>query len=398
MKIEELKSLIAEVVGEQIAPLKEVQRQHADKLNGQTPPAEPPAHEPKGEQLEPGIRMARCAKLMILSKNDPEKALFFAKGSAENSRKGLYSEDKELHDVLKSMAASTPSDGGFLIPEQYANEVIPLLRAKAIVRRLGARSLPLANGNLNIPRITGGSTSYYLGELQDAKSSKTTLGNIRLSGKKLVTLVPISNDLIRSNAYSADAMVRDDMLQSMALKEDYTAMYGTGTEFTPKGIKNVSGIKSEALSALPSSDNMAEMVGFMLTKNLPWASPGWGFNGALWSVLYNLKDGVGNYIHREEMNQGKFLGLPFAISNQIAYNNDAKKTTDVFLADWAEFIIGEEMGLEMMASNEATYHDGTQLVSAFSTDQTVLKVTAKHDFGARHAEAFYVKTSVNTIA
>lgn len=393
MNLEELKALIAEQVKAGIAPLLEVQRQHADQLNNPTPAPETPT---KGEQVELGIRFARAAKLMVLGKNDPERALHFAKGSATNSSKGMYPNDIDLHNALKSMAASTPSDGGYLIPEQYASEVIPLLRDKAVVRKLGARSLPLTNGNLNLPKLTGGATAYYLGELQDAKKSKPSFGNLRLSGKKLITLVPISNDLIRNNSYNADQMVRDDMLQTMALKEDYTAMYGAGTEYTPLGIKNVSGITTAALGALPTSDTLAQMVGVLMTKNLPWASVGWAINGALWSVLYNLKDGTGNYIHRDEMNQGKLMGLPFAISNQISYATTTNKPTDVFLGDWSEFIIGEEMGLEIMASNEATYHDGTQLVSAFSTDQTVLKVTAKHDFGARHAEAFNLKTNVWT--
>lgn len=397
MTREELKAFIAEVVGEQIEPLKQVQHQYADKLNGQTPPADTPP-EPKGEKLDPGIRLARCAKLMVLANNDPEKALFYAQGGGTNSRKGMYPEDKELHAALKQMTEGTPSDGGFLVPEQYAAEIIPLLRAKAVVRRLGARPLEMPGGNLNIPKVTGGATAYYVGESRDAKKSKPTLGNIRLSAKKLVTLVPISNDLLRANTYNADQMVRDDMIQTMALKEDYTALYGSGTEFTPRGVINVSGITKAALGAVPDSDTMAAMVGLLLTKNLPWMSVGWAFNGALWSVLYNLKDGSGNYIHRDEMNQGKFLGLPFAISNQITYNNDANKTTDVFLADWSEFIIGEQMGLELEASREASYHDGSELQSAFSRDETVLKVTAKHDFGVRHAEAFNVKTSVYTVA
>lgn len=395
MTLEELRAMMKEIVQAEIAPLQQVQRQHADAL-ANPPAAQPP--ESKGEQVEPGIRLARACKLMVLAKNDPEKALFIAAGPADNSRRGMYPEDKELHAALKQMTAGTPSEGGYLVPEQYAAEIIPLLRAKAVVRRLGARSLPLANGNLNIPKITGGATAYYIGESQNAPKSQLTLGSLRLSGKKLVTLVPISNDLIRNNTYSADQMVRDDMVQTMALKEDYTALYGAGTEFTPLGVINASGITKAAKNALPDSDYLASLVGALLTKNLPWASVGWAFNGALWSVFYNLKDVAGNYIHREEMNQGKLMGLPFAMGNQITYNNDTHKTTDLFLGDWSEFIIGEEMGLEIMASQEATYWDGTQLQSTFSRDETVLKVTAKHDFGVRHAEAFNVQTDVYTVA
>lgn len=397
MTIEELKAMIKEIMQEQIAPLKEVQRKYADELQ-QSEEKEKAVEKERfapaaGEQVEPGIRLARCAKLMVLAKNDPEKALWFAK----DARNPMYPDDKDLHATLKQMAAGTPSDGGYLVPERYAQEIIPLLRAKAIVRKLGARSLPLDGGNLNIPKIIGGATAYYVGESMNAPKSKQTLGNLRLSGKKLVTLVPVSNDLLRTNSYNADQMIRDDMIQTMALKEDYTALYGTGTEYTPTGIMNTPGVTKAAKNALPDSEYLASLVGALLTKNLLWASVGWAINGALWSVLYNLKDGSGNYVHRDEMNQGKLMGLPFAIGNQIAYNDDAHKTTDIFLGDWSEFIIGEEMGLEIMASQEAAYWDGSALQSTFSRDETVIKVTAKHDFGVRHSEAFNVQTSVYTV-
>lgn len=388
MKLEELKALIEEQVKSAIAPLQETQRKYADLFKEQQQ-----QQEQKGEQLEPGIRMARLAKLMVLSKNDPEKAYHLATGGANNSSKGMYPNDLELHNTLKSLSATTPSEGGFLVNEQYAQEIIPLLYAKAVVRKLGARPLPMPNGNLNLPKVTGGATSYYIGENTDAKKSKQKFGNIRLSGKKLVTLVPISNDLIRSASIEADRIVRDDMIMSMALKEDFSALYGAGTEYTPRGVYNINGVSKSALNALPTSDDIASMVGELMAKNINWGSVGWTFNGLVWSVFYNLKTSTGYYIHRDEMNQGKLLGLPFQISNQIPVN--ANKT-DLFLGDWNEFIIGEQMGLQMEASTEATYFDGTEMVSAFSQDQTVLKVTSIHDFGVRYPEAFIVKTGVQT--
>jgi len=386
--LEELRKMIQEIVQAQIEPLKNVRRQYVDAMTDSPARPEPTA---KGEQLEPGIRLARMCKLVVLGKNDPERALYIAE-------KTMYPDDKVLHAALKQMIAGTPSDGGFLVPEQYAQEIIPLLRAKAVVRRLGARSLPLDGGNLNIPKITGGATAYYVGESQNIPKSKLATGNLRLSGKKLACLVPMSNDLIRSNAYSADQMVRDDMIQTVALKEDHTAMYGAGTEFTPLGIINTPGITKAAKNALPDSDYLASLIGSLMTKNLLWASVGWAIHGALWSVLYNLKDGSGNYIHREEMNQGRLIGLPFAVSNQISYNDGATgKPVDIFLGDWSEFIIGEEMGLEIDASKEAAWWDGSALQSTFSRDETVIRVIAKHDFGLRHTEAFNVQTNVYTV-
>jgi HK97 family phage major capsid protein len=394
---EDLQNLIKQAVQEEVAPLKETQRKYAEKFQVDEKTAKEMAEEKaakdaelnsKGETVEPGIRLARSAKLMVLAKNDPEKALHIAE-------KNLYPEDKHLHAAFKALAASTPTDGGFLIPEQYSDEIIPLLRNKAVVRAMGARPLPLNGGNLNIPRMLGGATSYYVGENQDAKASKPSFGNLRLSSKKLVTMVPISNDLIRSTSPEADRMIRDDMIKSMALAEDYAALYGKGTEYTPRGIMNTQGITKKKLNAIPDSDALGDFVGTLMTKNIDWNNVGWIFNGKVWNILYHLKTTTGAYLHRDELNQGKFLGFPYKVTNQIPFSG-ANEATDIFFGDFAEFIIGEEMGLEMMASSEATYLDGNELVSAFSRDQTVIKVTAKHDFGVRHPEAFVVGTDVYT--
>lgn len=404
MTSEQLTDLIKNVVADELKNVQGTQYKYAGDLNqppnpAKDPATEPSTKEPTGEQLEPGIRLARAAKLMILAKNDPERALFFAKGGVAGTSKGMYPNDVELHNTFKALSAGTPSDGGYLVPEQYADEIIPLLRAKAVVRKMGARPIPMSGGNLNLPKVLGGATAYYIGENMDAKASQPRLGNLRLSGKKLVTLVPISNDLIRTSSYEADRMIRDDMIATMALKEDWSALYGTGTDFVPRGLANTSGIITDNLGDLPNSDNMADMIGELISRDIPMNAPGWIFNGRTWNVLYNLKTGTGQYLHRDEMNQGKFLGYPFALSNQITNGEDANRVSDVFFGDWNEFIIGEEMGLEIMASQEATYiNEGGQMTSAFSQDQTVIKVTSKHDFGARHGQAFYVRKGVHTKA
>lgn len=397
---EDLTSLIKETVQGEIKGLQETVTNFSAGLKGQGG-ADPEAPAPTpgmegGEKVEPGIRLARAAKLMVLSKNDPEKALHFAAGT--NGKGAMYPQDTELHSTLKALSVSAPSDGGFLIPEQYATEIIPLLRNKAVVRGMGARSLPLTNGNLNIPQMLGGASSYYLGENMDAKASQPSFGNMRLSAKKLVTLVPISNDLIRSTSPEADRMIRDDMVKSMALREDWAALYGKGTEYEPRGIANTKGITTKTLNDLPSSDNMGDFVGTLMTKNIDWTSVGWIFNGYIWNLLYHLKTTTGAYLHRAELDAGKFLGFPYKVANQIPIGADAKGLTDIFFGDFSEFMIGEEMGLELMASNEATYMAGGQLVSAFSQDQTVIKMTAKHDFGVRHPEGFVYGSKVQTKA
>ena len=72
-----------------------------------------------------------------------------------------------------------------------------------------------------------------------AKASKAKFGNVRLSSKKLMCKVIISNDLIRSNAYGADQTILNDATTAMALAMDRAAFLGKGTEFEPMGLFNM---------------------------------------------------------------------------------------------------------------------------------------------------------------
>jgi HK97 family phage major capsid protein len=391
MKIEELKALISDTVKEavntEIEPMKETQRKYENIFVQKS--KEPEVE----EKQDTGITVARIAKCIALAKNDPDKALFYAAGSATNQAKGMYPNDKKVHASLKAMSVSTPSAGGFLVQEGYADDFIPLLTSKTAIMELGARKVPMPNGNINLPRVTGGSTAYYQGENANATASQETLGNVHLSSKKLTILVPISNDLIKNASYAADVLVRDDMMNQAKLKIDYTGMFGDGTVFTPMGIKKaiVTANHTTATGVTTlDADVPGAMVARLMELNIPMTSPGWIFNSQIWKVCYNMKTTTNQYIYRDEMKTGRLEGIPFRVSNQITTANSTAGATyfDIFLGDFSEFIFGEEMSFEIKASDEASYYDGSNTVSSFSLDQTVLKITSKHDMALRHAESF----------
>lgn len=401
MNQEQLMELIGGAVKEQVTPLIEKQKEH-DKKQSEYEETQRrysdifvTKEDREEEKKEPGMTFTRAIKCLTLAKNDPDKALYYAQGKEGNSSTGMYPNDKKVHALLKQLSATTPSEGGFLVNEQYARDIIPLLLSKTAVMELGTRRLPMPGGNLNIPQLTGGATSYYVGENQNATKSQQTFGNVKLNSKKLVTLVPVSNDLIRNSSPEADMIVRDDMVQQMRLKMDYVAMYGLGTAFEPLGIKN--GISTANISIATgtgtlSADIPGTMIGNLMNQNVPFLSVGWIFNSKIWSTLYNLKTTTNQYIYRAEMDRGMLNGFPFRVSNQITTANSTAGTTyfDIFFGDFSEFLFGDEMAFEFMASQEASWYDGSSLQSAFSLDQTVLKITAKHDFALRHNVSFLV--------
>ncbi|MBJ3717135.1 phage major capsid protein, partial [Salmonella enterica subsp. enterica serovar London] len=124
---------------------------------------------------------------------------------------------EELNDPSVSMAINTAANsGGVLIPQNLHSEVIELLRDRTIVRKLGARSIPLPNGNMALPRLAGGATASYTGEGKDAKTSEARFDDVKLTAKTMIAMVPISNQLIGRAGFNVEQLVLQDILTAIS--------------------------------------------------------------------------------------------------------------------------------------------------------------------------------------
>ena len=141
----------------------------------------------------------------------------------------------DQHPVTKALVAGVGGSGGYIIPPEYINEIIELLRAKAVVRKSNPRTMPMPRGTMTLPAQTAAATATYSGEATKIAVSQQKVGQIIASYKKLTALVPISNDLMRYADPAADAFVRDDLVKVVALREDLAFITGDGTANTPRG-------------------------------------------------------------------------------------------------------------------------------------------------------------------
>ena len=330
----------------------------------------------------PGQKMARLWKADIVAQQE--------KKSRTEIVERMYSKkDPDFVKEVKSLMAS--GNGSELIDEQYYAEIVPLLYNTLAVMTLGARKVPMPKGNLTIRKMVNGTTAAYIGEAKPANASSARFASMRLSSKKMTVKAVFSNDLLRSESAAADQMVRDDMIQQSQIAMDYTAMYGKGTEFTPLGIANTTGITNASKSEIITGDNLfTYMVTPIKKANIKMVKPGWIFNPDIFNILYNETFTNGfMYKFRDELKQGKLHGYPFVETNQVATGTDSHGLTDVFFGDFDKFFIGEQMPLEVKTSEEATYLDENGVSqSAFDNDETVVKGLMEHDMGLIYGKAF----------
>ncbi|WP_046168271.1 phage major capsid protein [Chromobacterium vaccinii] len=310
-------------------------------------------------------------------------------------------------EVAAALNTGSPSAGGVLVPTNMAREVIELLRPKTVVRKLGARSLPLNNGNLTIPRLRGGATVGYIGSDSDAPVTGVKFDDLKLSSKKMSALVPISNDLLSNAGISpnVDQLIVDDLTSSVGAREDKAFLRDDGSGNLPKGLRHwalansvftapeLSAIDATALQVLENFLN--KLILSLEGADANMVSPGWVMSPRTFRFLEGLKDMKGSKVYPELANR-TLKGYPVGVTTQIP-NNLGKDgdESELYFADFGDCFIGEDQSLVIDFSKEATYKDTDgQMVSAFQRDQTLIRVIAKHDFGPRHQESIAVGVGI----
>ncbi len=311
-----------------------------------------------------------------------------------------------LHDsdLARALSASVASGGGFAVPSILAQEFIEFLRPASVVRSAEPRVLPLVNGNLAMPRINGGATASYLGENQPIGATQQTFGQVKLVAKKLAALVPISNDLIRFANPQTDAVIRQDLVASVAQCEDLNFLRGDGTQYTPRGIRNWT-LAANVFNASATVDiphittDLGTAISDLLTANVKvtLATGYWFMSPRTFVFLKTLRNPTtGQYAFPELQGPNPtLLGYRVAYTSQIPINLTSGTTSEIYFVNMADAIIGDAVTMQLDVSMEATYVDATGAnVSAFANDQTVIRIIEENDFAMRYDQSSAVIAAV----
>lgn len=307
---------------------------------------------------------------------------------------------KETRKKATDMAASSGT-GQFIVPEQYVAQIIELLRSKLVTLTLGVQIMDgLTSAPIDIPKMTGGSTGYWVNENNEITQSNLTFGQITMSPRQVGAIVVLSNRLLRMSNPSAETIVRNDMAACLAHSVDYAVLRGSGVAGQPLGIANTPGINTNEFGtngAVPTWDNFFDMEYELDADNALDGSLGYCFHPAIRRVLVKTKipqyseDTGGAYMVQPVTNAKiqDWLGYPFVTTTQIpidlTYGTTGTDCTEIYFGNWSECIVGQWGGLELMASDVAG--------GSFEKVQTMVRIVQEVDVAIRHAESFCLSNS-----
>jgi HK97 family phage major capsid protein len=282
-----------------------------------------------------------------------------------------------------------------LVETQNAgNQFIELLRNRAKTMQLGARSINLSNP-VTIPRQNAAGSVNWVGETVAATLSIGNFTQITLTPLGLSAFQQYGKQLLFESDPSIDALIRDDIMQIIALEIDRVVLHGTGSS-QPTGITATTGVTTIAIGANGGAftvangrSSMVSLETAVATSNADAGSLAYLTNakmrGRLKMIDQNLATAAADWVWKGGP-AGEVNGYRAEVSNQVsAIQTQGTATTicsSVFFGNWNEVLV-------------ASFNNGaTDLVVDPYTLAVngVVRVIARHwaDVAIRHGQSFSV--------
>lgn len=341
------------------------------------------------EQVKPGVMVARIAQAVAIGGTDQRAAA----AAAEQ----IYG--SEMGQIVANMEQATNAKGGFLIDTAYSSDFIDVLRPRVVIRNMGARSVPMPEGNLTMRKKTAGTSASYVGERVAAPTTDATVAQLTMSAKRLTAIVPITNQLIRRSSLNVQMMIRDDLVSGVAVKEDQQFLRGTGSSTAPTGLRNLIAAgnviaANATVNLVNVTNDLGQLRLAVLNANVPMTRCGYIMSPRTLLFLENLRDDNGNKAF-PEVAEGRLGIYPIGVTTSVPDNLGAgTNQSEIYFGDFDQFLIGDTEQIAIAASDVAAYDDGGTMRAAFSNDETVVRLIAEHDTQVRYDSAFAVLTGV----
>lgn len=281
------------------------------------------------------------------------------------------------------------SGAGIFVPDEFSTDIIRLVEAYGVIRRLVPATL-MRSETKTTPRRIGGLTAYAVGENAAGTESDAKWNEVKLVAKKWMVLTRMSNELSEDSVVSiANELIREIAL-AFAYTEDLAGFTGTGTS----AFNGIVGIvtKLDTLTAgtapgliLGAGNAYSELTlaNFSsVVAALPEyaaASPRWVTHRTFfYNVMQPLALAAGGTTAGDIVGgiAPRFLGYPVEFS-QVMPSVAANSQIPVIFGDLA---LGCQFGDRRMMNIEFSDQVSVGGQSVWERDQIAVKATSRNDF------------------
>ena len=286
-------------------------------------------------------------------------------GAAEVAKRWAGS-TPEVETILRAaVAAGTTTDAAWakpLVPYQdMQSELIELLRPETVIGRMtGFRNIPF---NVRMPRQTAGSSVSWVGQGAPKPVTRLSFETITVPHAKIAAIIAITDELARMSTPSAEAAVRQDLIQAIAQYMDVQFLDPTVAavaDVSPGAITNgITGVDSTGATVAAVTADLNTALTAMAVANIGMRNPYWIMNPRTANALSVLRTTQDIFAFREEMNAGvkRLMGIPVIVSNNVPLRDqNAGGGTEgyIVLVDASEIFMADDGETMLDVSREAS--------------------------------------------
>ena len=273
--------------------------------------------------------------------------------------------------IYNVMHESVDADGGFLVPEEFENQIVTALEENNVIRSI-AKTITTA-AERKIPIAATHSVAQWTPENGAYTESNPTFGQKTIDAFKLTDLVKVSTELLQDSMFNLESYISSEFARAFGVAEEQAFCTGTGVG-QPTGIFTENG--GEIGLTLTSTtnitcDNIIELVHSL--KSPYRRNAVFLMNDSTISMLRKLKDTNGAYLWQPSLQAGqpdRLLGYPLYTSPYVP--TVAAEALPIAFGDFSNYWIADRMGRSVQRLNEL--YAGNGQVGFLATERVDAKV------------------------
>lgn len=357
--------------------------------------------------IDKGIAFTRYVKALVNSQGNPQLALMYAE-----NQKQWRDESPQVAALLKTaVAGGTTIDSGWasqlVHPTDLIGEFVELLRPMTIIGKLkGMTNVPF---NVRMSGQDSGSSAQWVGQGKPIPVSKMNTIEVTLGMAKVAGMVVLTKELMNSSAPSAEMLVRNDMMATIATFSDVQFVdpnVAAVSNVSPASITNgLTALVPTGTTAAHLRADVQTLFGTFIAANDDPTTCAWIMDPVTALAISLMQNALGQpEFPNITMFGGTFFGLPVVVSNSANIAGSPNSGHLLILVKQSDILFADEGGIEIDASQEASIQmldnptnassDGTAttMVSMFQTNSVALRAIRAINWKKRRSTAVaYIK-------
>jgi len=257
------------------------------------------------------------------------------------------------HGVSNVLSIGDDAKGGYLVPEEFANELVKALEEQNIFRRI-ARIVSTSSEKLKVPIATAAGNASWIEENEIIPESDSTFSQVILNAYKLGTMMRASSELVEDSAFNIQSYIAQEFARRIGAREEEAFCVGDSTG-KPTGVfATTGGAPVGATAASATTVNFDDVINLYYSLKPPYRIRAvFVTNDSMLKQLRKVKDNSGQYIWQPSVKDSTpdtILGRPVYTSPFVS--EIAAESTPLAFGDFNYYWIADRRDTRFRVLNE----------------------------------------------